>query len=71
MKRMKTYENRGCFHTYRNAENTNYNHSLRQSGKIHTGVCGVIQERVYVTQANAQIKRYAGGDARVASEVFA
>lgn len=71
MKRMKTYENRGCFHTYRNAETAGHSHSLLPTEIFHTGVCGVQKRGVYVTQANARLKRYAGGGARVATEVFA
>jgi len=56
MRRMKMYENRGGFHTYRSAESLTAESCTARSGKIHTGVCGASHQRVYVTQVAAQNK---------------
>jgi len=64
MQRMKMYENRGGFHTCRNAESLTAEASTARSGKIHTGVCGASHQRVYVTQVAAQNKGSARPGAR-------
>lgn len=64
MQRMKTYENRGRFHTCRNGVNSLAGSCTSRSGKIHTGVCGASHQRVYVTQVAAQNKGSARPGAR-------